>query len=167
MLCRIPHDIISYLSLLSVLIPVYNEEELVGALIERVLNARLPEGVLRELIVVDDGSTDASLEVVSAISSPSDACIRIVRHARNRGKGAAIRTAIQHASGEVALSKTPTWSTTPRSTHGYWPLCLRARRTRYSARDSWWPANDVYCTTGTPWQTICLRRCATWWLTLT
>lgn len=93
----------SDLVLLSVLIPLYNEEELVGALIERVLRVRLPEQVDCELVVVDDGSGDASVEVVSALAAKYPGRIRLIRHARNQGKGAAIRTAIHHATGDIAI----------------------------------------------------------------
>jgi glycosyltransferase involved in cell wall biosynthesis len=91
------------LILLSVLIPLYNEEELVGALIERVLRVELPPDVQSELIVVDDGSVDASVDVVSALVEKHPGRIRLVRHEQNQGKGAAIRTAIQHASGDLAI----------------------------------------------------------------
>jgi len=87
----------------SVLIPLYNEEEFVGTLIERVLAAPLPEGLGREIIVVDDGSTDGSAEIVEQIAAVHPGVVHLIRQRRNRGKGAAIRTAIGHASGEFAL----------------------------------------------------------------
>lgn len=87
---------------LSILVPLYNEEEFVGPLLERVLAAVLPEGVAREIVVVDDGSSDGSAEIVEAMAAGHPE-IRLVRHARNRGKGAAIRTAIAAASGEFAI----------------------------------------------------------------
>jgi glycosyltransferase involved in cell wall biosynthesis len=96
-------DIIIGLTLLSVLIPLYNEEELVGALMERVLKVNLPEGVDSELIVVDDGSSDESVAVVLALSEKYPGRIRLIRHERNQGKGAAIRTAIQHARGDIGI----------------------------------------------------------------
>src|SRR6266853_1032918 len=89
-------------TLLSVLVPLYNEEEFVGPLVERVLQAPLPEGMEREIIVVDDGSRDGSVEIVADLAA-RHAEIRLVRHARNRGKGAAIRTAIEHARGDYAI----------------------------------------------------------------
>ena len=51
---------------LSILVPLYNEEEFVAVLLERVIAATLPEGIEREIIVADDGSTDASIEEVEA-----------------------------------------------------------------------------------------------------
>ena len=89
--------------LLSVLIPLFNEEEFVAASIQRVLEASLPEGIEFELVVVDDGSTDGSAEIVEELVSQHPDKIRLARHPVNRGKGAAIRTAIQLARGEFAI----------------------------------------------------------------
>jgi len=87
----------------SILMPLYNEEELVATAIARVLQAPLPAGMACELIVVDDGSTDGSVEIVTSIAREHPGVIRLIRHSQNRGKGAAIRTAIQHAKGEFCL----------------------------------------------------------------
>src|SRR6266852_6305708 len=89
-------------TLLSVLVPLYNEEEFVAPLIERVLLAPLPEGMKREIIVVDDGSRDGSAEIVAELAARHPE-VRLVRHERNRGKGAAIRTAIEQASGDYSI----------------------------------------------------------------
>jgi SAM-dependent methyltransferase len=93
--------------LLSILIPLYNEEEFIAALLNRVLSAPLPStghSQDRELIVVDDGSTDGSQETVNEfIAAHPSAPVRVFRHGRNRGKGAAIRTAIELASGEFSI----------------------------------------------------------------
>jgi glycosyltransferase involved in cell wall biosynthesis len=88
--------------LISVLVPLYNEEEYVGASIERVLNAALPQGLSLEIVVVDDGSTDGSVEVVEKLAQRYSR-IRLLRHPVNRGKGSAVRTALQHALGEFAI----------------------------------------------------------------
>jgi glycosyltransferase involved in cell wall biosynthesis len=74
----------------------------VGASIERVLNAALPEGHSLEIVAVDDGSTDSSVEVVEQLTQRYSQ-IRLVRHPMNRGKGSAIRTALQHALGGLAI----------------------------------------------------------------
>ena len=87
---------------LSVLVPLYNEEEFVGPIIERVLEASLPDGMHREVIVVDDGSSDGSAEIVAEMASRHPE-IRLLRHDRNRGKGAAIRTAIEYATGDLTI----------------------------------------------------------------
>jgi len=90
-------------SSLSVLVPLYNEEEFISPLLERVLNAPLPEGMDREVIVVDDGSRDGSIEVVEGFVQRYPGVVRLVRHERNQGKGAAIRTALEHARGEFSI----------------------------------------------------------------
>jgi glycosyltransferase involved in cell wall biosynthesis len=87
---------------LSILVPLYNEEEFVAPLLERVLEAPLPDGMRREVVVVDDGSTDGSAEIVAEMAARCPE-IRLVRHGRNRGKGASIRTAIEHAQGEYSI----------------------------------------------------------------
>ena len=88
---------------LSILIPLYNEEEFVGTLLERVLSAPLPEGLGREIVVVDDGSTDGSAAIVDQFAASHPDVLRFFRQSRNRGKGAAVRTAIEHATGEFSI----------------------------------------------------------------
>src|SRR5579859_3643547 len=88
---------------LSILIPLYNEEEFVAALLARVLEAPLPEGMGRELIVVDDASVDGSREIAEDFAARYPGTVRLVRHSRNLGKGAAIRTAVEHATGEFCI----------------------------------------------------------------
>ena len=89
-------------SLLSILVPLYNEERFIAVLLARALEASLPEGMDREIIVVDDGSRDRSAEIVAALAE-SRAQIQLVRHERNRGKGAAIRTAVEYAQGDYCV----------------------------------------------------------------
>jgi 2-polyprenyl-3-methyl-5-hydroxy-6-metoxy-1,4-benzoquinol methylase len=91
-------------STLSVLIPLYNEEEFIRELLERVAAAPLPDGMTRELIVVDDASNDGSAEVVEDfMASWPDLNIRLIRQPKNRGKGAAVRLAIQAATGQYSI----------------------------------------------------------------
>ncbi|MGH9719083.1 MAG: glycosyltransferase [Bryobacteraceae bacterium] len=89
--------------LLSILMPLYNEEEFIRPILDRVLLAPLPEGVEREIIVVDDGSSDGSAEIVERMQAAHPGVIRFYRHTRNQGKGAAIRTAIGYARGDFSL----------------------------------------------------------------
>ncbi len=85
---------------LSVLIALFNEEEFIQELLRRVVQAPLPGGLDRELIVVDDCSTDGSIQAVECfMASHPDVRLQLIRHDKNRGKGAAIRTAIQAATG--------------------------------------------------------------------
>jgi glycosyltransferase involved in cell wall biosynthesis/phospholipid N-methyltransferase len=89
---------------LSILIPLYNEEEFIRELLARVVAAPLPEGLGREIIVVDDCSTDGSVASVEEfIASSPGVSIHLFRHEKNRGKGAAIRTAIQAATGHYSI----------------------------------------------------------------
>ncbi len=84
---------------LSVLMPVYNEATTIARAIEQVLAAELPIAA-RELVVVDDRSTDGTREWLLAQEWPAE--VRLVLHERNRGKGAAVRTALEHARGTYA-----------------------------------------------------------------
>src|ERR1051325_1887872 len=88
--------------LLSILIPVYNERTVVEQSLAQVLAAPLPESMERELIVVDDCSTDGTSEILQRLAA-SDSRIRLYRHPVNHGKGAAVRTAIQKAQGDFCL----------------------------------------------------------------
>jgi SAM-dependent methyltransferase len=88
---------------LSILIPLYNEEEFIAALLTRVMEAPLPPGMERELIVVDDASTDGSSDIAQDFARKYPDSIHLTRHEQNRGKGAAIRTAIAQASGEFCV----------------------------------------------------------------
>ena len=83
---------------LSVLMPVFNEVGTVERAIGEVLDADI--GVSLELIVVDDGSTDGTRELLSAREWPDQ--VRLFEHESNQGKGAAVRTALQHANGGVS-----------------------------------------------------------------
>jgi glycosyltransferase involved in cell wall biosynthesis len=87
---------------LSILMPVYNERTVVERCVSLVLGAPLPEKIERELVVVDDQSTDGTFAILERLAARHPE-IRLFRHDGNRGKGAAVRTAIEHASGDFAL----------------------------------------------------------------
>jgi dolichol-phosphate hexosyltransferase len=84
--------------MLSILMPVYNERERVERAIAEVLATELPADF--ELIIVDDGSTDGTLEILRG--GDWGPRVRLFEHEHNQGKGAAIRTALGHAQGELA-----------------------------------------------------------------
>jgi len=88
---------------LSVLIPVYNEENTIAALLESVLSAPLPPGMSLEIVAIDDASRDSSPEILCEYAERYPALIRFFRHEQNQGKGAAIRTASIHARCEFSL----------------------------------------------------------------
>jgi glycosyltransferase involved in cell wall biosynthesis len=84
--------------MLSILMPVYNERERVERAIAEVLSTDLPDAF--ELIVVDDGSTDGTSEILK--NGNWDERVRLLAHDHNQGKGAAIRTALENARGEYS-----------------------------------------------------------------
>src|SRR5438105_1268793 len=82
----------------SVLIPAFNEERTIARCLEAV-RARNPGREL-ELVIVDDGSSDGTYAAARAAAKPGD---KVLRHEKNQGKGAALRTALAAATGEVVL----------------------------------------------------------------
>jgi glycosyltransferase involved in cell wall biosynthesis len=84
--------------LLSVIVPVFNERSTVAEVIRRIRAVDLPVEI--EVIVVDDGSSDGSDKVLAAMG---DSTVRVINHPSNRGKGAAIRTGLEVARGDLVL----------------------------------------------------------------
>ena len=87
---------------LSVVIPVYNEEQTINEVLERVRTVRL-DGVEKEIIVANDGSSDATRSVLDAERWATDQAIHVYHHSINLGKGAAVRLGLHHATGDVLL----------------------------------------------------------------
>ncbi len=83
--------------LLSVVIPVYNEVQTLEDVIQRVRNVGIP----CEIILVDDGSTDGTRDILNRLRESPD--MKVILHERNQGKGAAIRTGFMQASGDVVV----------------------------------------------------------------
>ena len=83
---------------LSVLVPVFNEAATVVAALKRITDVDYPCDV--EVVVVNDGSVDATAELLSAVTDPR---VQVVHHPANRGKGAAIRTAAAAATGDYMI----------------------------------------------------------------
>jgi glycosyltransferase involved in cell wall biosynthesis len=82
---------------LTVLIPAYNEASTIAEIVRRVLAT----GLGPEVIVIDDGSTDETADIVRGLSGSGD--IKLVQLERNRGKGAAVRAGIPHVTGDIVI----------------------------------------------------------------
>ncbi len=88
--------------LLSIIIPVYNEKQTLKALVEKVQSLDLSSLNLdKELVVVDDCSQDGTLDVAQGLADEGK--IRLIRHQKNQGKGAALQTGFQNARGDILL----------------------------------------------------------------
>jgi glycosyltransferase involved in cell wall biosynthesis len=82
---------------LSVIMPVYNEEDTIQEIVKRVMEVPLE----KELIIIDDCSRDRTPELLKTFAGRPE--IKVLKHERNQGKGAAIRTGIQAASGDMII----------------------------------------------------------------
>jgi glycosyltransferase involved in cell wall biosynthesis len=88
---------------LSVLMPVYNESQFIRDIVAKVLAQAVPGISHKEIVIVDDGSTDGTRDIVSLLAETHPDQIVKVFHERNSGKGAAIRTAVERMSGDVCI----------------------------------------------------------------
>ncbi|MGK4567641.1 glycosyltransferase family 2 protein [Flavobacterium sp. 3HN19-14] len=89
---------------LSIIIPVYNEAATVHLLLNKVKAVVLPNGIAKEVIIVNDCSSDGTSEAIKKyISENSDLNIRFFEHPKNMGKGAALHTGISKATGEFTI----------------------------------------------------------------
>ena len=85
---------------LSVIVPVYNERNTIVEIVRRMRAVDLP--IAREIIVVDDGSQDGTRDVLKQLD---DSTVRVVYHDTNQGKGAALRTGLEHVTGDLVLTQ--------------------------------------------------------------
>jgi len=81
---------------LSIIIPVYNEKKTIKDLIEKISLIDIP----KEIIIVDDYSSDGTREILAEIESDE---VKVFYHERNMGKGAAVRTAVKHVTGDIVI----------------------------------------------------------------
>ena len=89
---------------LSIIIPVYNEEKTVHQILDKVLNVKLDYGITKEIIIVNDCSTDDTKDALEKyISEHMDASMQLYSHEVNKGKGAALHTGIEKASGDYLI----------------------------------------------------------------
>ncbi len=80
---------------LSVIIPVYNEKATIEEILKRVLEVPIE----KEIIIVDDGSTDGTSEILKKVPGG----VKVVSHGKNLGKGCAVRTGLEHAGGDIVI----------------------------------------------------------------
>ena len=89
---------------LSILIPAYNESKTIIGILEKIIRVDLPESIKKEIIIIDDCSTDHTDEKVAQVmKSHSEMYIKYIRLKENRGKGYAVRTGITNATGEIII----------------------------------------------------------------
>ncbi|MBI4036757.1 glycosyltransferase family 2 protein [Candidatus Daviesbacteria bacterium] len=84
---------------LSIIIPVYNEEQTVGELLRKVVNSKLPRGVSKEIIVVNDGSTDRTKTILKKWEND----LLYLQNEKNKGKGASVRKGILASTGDLII----------------------------------------------------------------
>jgi len=84
----------------SIVIPAYNEEATIVSIISKVLAAPIPDGLERELVIVNDGSKDNTAKILNELNNNF---VKVFHHERNMGKGAALRTGMANASGDFVL----------------------------------------------------------------
>jgi glycosyltransferase involved in cell wall biosynthesis len=93
--------------LLSVLIPVYNEEKTLKQILEKVEQVKLPKNIRKEIVIVNDGSTDNTKKILKALLKDrtrfKGSTAIVFHHDVNKGKGAAIKTALSLANGDYLI----------------------------------------------------------------
>ncbi|HEX9980437.1 MAG TPA: glycosyltransferase family 2 protein [Flavobacterium sp.] len=89
---------------LSIIIPVYNEGPTIHLILDKIINAHLQNNISKEIIIVNDCSTDNTSNAISRyIQKNPEVSIRVIEHSKNHGKGAAIHTGILHVTGDFTV----------------------------------------------------------------
>lgn len=83
---------------LSIIIPVYNEKDTIQKIVDLVKSIALVDGIDKEIIIVDDGSTDGTREIINRLAG-----VKVILHEKNQGKGGAVATGFKAASGDFVI----------------------------------------------------------------
>lgn len=92
---------LSKTALISIIVPVYNEYYHIENVVQRIVDAPMPEGTRREIVIVDDGSTDGTTKILKQFKDHKE--IHVHYSVKNLGKGFAIRAALNYVSGDVVV----------------------------------------------------------------
>ena len=136
---------------LSIVIPVYNEEESLPLLVAEVREAIQPTGLSYELVCVDDGSRDRSLEVLRSLAE-EDPSIVVLSFRRNFGQTAAMQAGLDYARGEIVALMDADLQNDPADIP---PLSARAHRAGFNVEDNFLP---LHCEKKPRWKTVYLGR---------
>lgn len=88
---------------LSIIIPVYNEASTIRLVLDRVCSVQLIDNIEKEIIVINDGSTDDSEEIINKYMAGTQVSIKFISNSQNRGKGASISAGIKQATGDFVV----------------------------------------------------------------
>ncbi len=119
---------------LSIIIPVYNEKHTIREILSKIRNVDFSAfGVSEEIVIVEDGSQDGTRELLQKL--PARPNVSVLYHSHNRGKGAAIATGLQYASGEVILIQDADLEYDPADYRALvWPIALGHAEAVYGSR---------------------------------
>lgn len=120
---------------LSIIIPAYNEEQTIRKLLDKVCAVTLIEGISKEILVIDDGSSDSTNDIVAEyISSLGVKNIRLISQERNQGKGTALRKGIEVATGDFIIIQDADLEYDPEDYNLLLPHLLNGEKVVYGSR---------------------------------
>ena len=120
---------------LSIIIPAYNEEQTIRKLLDKVCAVTLIEGISKEILVIDDGSSDSTNDIVAEyVSSLGVKNIRLISKERNQGKGAALRKGIEVATGDFIIIQDADLEYDPEDYNLLLPHLLNGEKVVYGSR---------------------------------